>query len=262
MRRRPILFPLILIALGVLFLLGNFNLINFDFGQFISTWWPMILILIGLDILFESALYRGRGHVETLSIDRGGADRADVRLDFGAGKLRLGAAAPGKLIDGTFGGGVRHEVSADGRVHLRSEWDYAWWGWWRGRGFDWTVGVTAELPVTLRVDSGAADTMLDLTDLKVTDFQLHTGASSTVVKMPRSAGLTSAKIEAGAASVVVLVPDGVAARIQSSMGLGSTDIDQRRFPFANGEYASPDYDTAPNRLSLRLEGGVGSLTVK
>ena len=89
-----------------------------------------------------------------------------------------------------------------------------------------------------------------------------TGASSTVVKMPRGAGRTSARIEAGAASVVVLVPDGVAARIQASMGLGSTDIDQRRFPFANGEYTSPDYATAPNQLSLRIEGGVGSLTVK
>jgi predicted membrane protein len=41
-----ILLGLILIALGIIFLLGTFDVV--DFGDFISTWWPMILIIIGL----------------------------------------------------------------------------------------------------------------------------------------------------------------------------------------------------------------------
>ncbi len=36
----------VLIILGVLFLLSRFDI--FDFGDFVATWWPMILIIIGL----------------------------------------------------------------------------------------------------------------------------------------------------------------------------------------------------------------------
>lgn len=37
---------LILIALGIIFLLSTFDVVNF--GNFIANWWPMILIIIGL----------------------------------------------------------------------------------------------------------------------------------------------------------------------------------------------------------------------
>ncbi|MFH1755911.1 MAG: DUF5668 domain-containing protein [Candidatus Latescibacterota bacterium] len=41
-----ILLGMILVALGIVFLLGTFDIV--DFGDFISNWWPMILIIIGL----------------------------------------------------------------------------------------------------------------------------------------------------------------------------------------------------------------------
>ena len=44
--RRPYLGALILIILGILFLLDNLGVANF--GEMISTYWPIILILIGL----------------------------------------------------------------------------------------------------------------------------------------------------------------------------------------------------------------------
>ena len=49
--RRPYLGALILITLGVLFLLDNLGVA--DFGTIISTYWPLILILIGIRIFFR-----------------------------------------------------------------------------------------------------------------------------------------------------------------------------------------------------------------
>jgi hypothetical protein len=259
MRRGPIVWPLILIVFGVLFLLDNFRVINFDVWQFIATWWPLILIAIGLEILFSGLLYR-RADVQTLALDLGSATRADVKIDFGAGKLSIGASAPGKLVDGTFAGGVRYDASPDGRVRLRAD-SQQWWFWnWNWRGFDWRVGLTREAPLSLRVDSGAADSYFDLTDLKVTELELHTGASSTTVRLPKAAGKSNVRVEAGAASVKLFVPDGVAARIRTSMTLGSNDI-APRFQRAGNEYVSPDYDSAANKIDIRFEGGVGSLVV-
>ena len=49
---------LLIIAAGVIFLLANMD--KLDFGDFISTYWPMILILIGLSHLLTSG-FRNAG---------------------------------------------------------------------------------------------------------------------------------------------------------------------------------------------------------
>ncbi len=256
-RRGSIVWPLVLITVGLLFLLANFNIIP-DVGQFIGRFWPVILILFGLEILIGSIWPRGKDETQNLSIDLGAATHAEVKIDFGAGKLAIGPAAPGKLVDGTYAGGVRHDESADGRVRLRSAEGGWWWGW---QGFDWRVGLTREVPLSLRVDVGAAQSDFDLSDLKVTDLVLKTGASSTLIRLPKAAGITNVRVESGAASVRLTVPDGVAARIRSTMGLGSSNIDQRRFPRSGDTYQSADYDSAANKIDIRAEGGVGSISV-
>ena len=43
----------ILIAIGVLFLMHNLGIGNFDLGQLISKWWPLILIVLGVNMLFK-----------------------------------------------------------------------------------------------------------------------------------------------------------------------------------------------------------------
>ncbi len=50
-QRRPIIGGLILIVLGVLFLLDNLEIASF--GHIVSTYWPLILILIGVNILMR-----------------------------------------------------------------------------------------------------------------------------------------------------------------------------------------------------------------
>ncbi len=44
-------FGIVLILLGVLFLMDNFYLI--DFGNLLSDYWPVILIIIGVNIIFK-----------------------------------------------------------------------------------------------------------------------------------------------------------------------------------------------------------------
>ena len=58
-KQRPSIFgPLILIALGIGLLVHNFGLIEGDFWQVFSKFWPVLLIIIGLD-----GIYRGEGMV-------------------------------------------------------------------------------------------------------------------------------------------------------------------------------------------------------
>ena len=258
MYRGPILFPLILIALGFLLLASNLGYIQFDFWDFVTTWWPLLLIVFGLDILIGSLRARNV-KPRTLALDLGAAVQADVSVNFGAGDLTIGKAAPGMIVDGTFEGEVRYGARPDGRVWLKLE-PLSWWGW-NPRGYRWTVGLTDAVPLKLALDGGAASANVDLSDLKVTDLRVKTGASSTVIRLPRAAGMTMVRINAGAASVKLVVPEGVAARVHSSMAIGSNDINRQRFPLSGSAYVSLDYATAPNKIDIQFEGGVGSLAV-
>jgi len=54
----------------------------------------------------------------------------------------------------------------------------------------------------------------------------------------------------------------VAARITATVAIGSFNVDTQRFPLAgSGRYASPDYDTAANKVDIHIEGGVGEVRV-
>jgi hypothetical protein len=136
------------------------------------------------------------------------------------------------------------------------------WMWGPGRSLDWSVRLNDTIPISLDLQTGANEAHVDLSDLQITKLQLQTGASSTRITLPASAGHTKAAIHSGAASVSVRVPSGVAARITSQSGLADVRVDRTRFPQTGGVHQSEDYDTAENKVDIEIETGVGSVDVK
>ena len=53
-QRSQFAIAIVLIVLGVVFLLGNLDIINVDIGDLISNWWPLILVLLGVIGLFQA----------------------------------------------------------------------------------------------------------------------------------------------------------------------------------------------------------------
>jgi hypothetical protein len=43
----------IFIVVGVLMILDRMHMIYFDLGRFLSTWWPLILVIIGLGMIVD-----------------------------------------------------------------------------------------------------------------------------------------------------------------------------------------------------------------
>ncbi len=199
---------------------------------------------------------------QVLALTLDGATDAEVRIAFGAGKLVVGPAASGRLVDGSFEGGVEAMPAGPGRVRLTPPHVASWsWGW-RRPPFAWRVGLTAEVPLRLEVETGASDNELDLGRLRVTDLRLRTGAAQSRVTLP-AAGATRVNAEGGASQMRFRVPVGVAARITSSMAIGTTDVDTNRFPRTTdgSAWASPDFDSNPNRVEIAVRGGVGQVTI-
>ncbi len=117
-------------------------------------------------------------------------------------------------------------------------------------------------PLDMTLKTGASSAEVDLTDLKVTRLRIETGASRFTVHLPAGAGYTEATVQAGAAQITIIVPEGVAARIREDVGLASVRMDTSRFPRADGLYESPGFDTATNRVELLVQGGVARVEVR
>jgi hypothetical protein len=210
----------------------------------------------------SAAAPKAGGTAQALALALEGAADAEVRIAFGAGKLLVGPAASGLLVDGTFEGGVNASPAGGGRVRLTTPHPASWsWDWGRVP-FDWRLGLTAEVPLRLEVETGASDNELDLSGLQVTDLRLRTGAAQSRVTLPAT-GVTRVSAEGGAAQMRFRVPAGVAARITSTMAIGTTDVDTSRFPRTRdgAAWASPDFDANPNRVEIAVRGGVGQVTI-
>jgi hypothetical protein len=54
----------------------------------------------------------------------------------------------------------------------------------------------------------------------------------------------------------------VTARISVESGLAGISIDTNRFPRSGSSYQSPDFDRAENSADIRIETGVGSVSVR
>jgi hypothetical protein len=131
-------------------------------------------------------------------------------------------------------------------------------GW---QGLEWEIRLNRDVPLALRLETGASQSELDLRELRVNDLRLSTGASKTDLTLPANAGLTNVKVELGAASLDMVVPQGVAARIRSEHGAAAIEIDTTRFPYSNGIYESTDYSSAQNKADIMIEAGAGRVAV-
>ncbi len=266
MRRWSVVVGIILVLIGISAILQAVFGIGWVF-------WPLVLIGAGLWLI--SGFSRGSlGRVphEQTSIPLEGAKEATVTVRHGAGRLLIGgglAAANDLLLAGTFGGGLsasrRREgdrLVVDMRVKDRdvSHYIFPWTRGWAGL-LDWDFTLATGIPLTLNLETGASESRLSLTDLKVRELRVKTGASSTTVDLPSGAGTTRVMVESGAAAVRLRVPNGVSASIQVRSALAGIHVDRSRFPQAGGGYRSPDYESAVNKVEIFVETGVGSVDI-
>lgn len=253
--------PVFLIVVGVLLLLSTTGMLGIGVGELVSRWWPVALIALGAWFLLMAAVPWTRGREGDFRVDvpLAGAAEASVKVRFGGGELFIGPAPSGRLLTGALeeAPAVTRQTGP-GRIEIEPQSPHAWR--WQSTP-RWELGVPGEVPLELEVESGAARGRYDLSATLLRRLRIATGASDTRVVLPRAAGETTVRAEGGAAALTFEVPAGVAARIHSMMALGSTQVDESRFPRAGKGWESPDWGSAPNRVEIDVQGGVGSVRV-
>jgi len=262
MRIRASLFwGIVLVLAAGLMLLRQFNYIGNDIFGYL---WPLVVIFIGIWLVIG---YFARGRKvegQSQSIPLQNAASASIKLDHGAGRLKVhSGAAVGDVLTGIFSPEVDTHSQLNGdRLEVRMKHASQFLDWFPGDSFDWDIALTTDIPLSLDIDNGASASVIDLSDLKVTELDIDTGASSTEVTLPANAGNTHVDIDTGASSLVLTIPQGVAARIRIQTGVSSVDVDSRFPSVGDHTYQSTDYTTAANKADITIDSGVGSIEIR
>jgi hypothetical protein len=112
--------------------------------------------------------------------------------------------------------------------------------------------VASDVPMTIRLESGAGEFRLDLRDVRATDVRVDTGAAELTVILPKPTGNVPVRIHAGASSIVIEVPSGVEAKVTTTGGLIST----------SGQTETPGYAAATDRVTVTIQAGASSIVVR
>lgn len=261
MNRSQLFWGSVLLLVGGLMLAGEMGIRLPNGNSLMSLFWPILLIGLGVWVM-ASFFFRGELKSESISVDLQGAREADVRIDHGAGEFRLhGGASGNELLHGAFTGGLDSRESRDGdklNVRIRPANDFfplPPFGFHDQR--DWDVSFNPNIPIRLDMNMGANKSVIDLNGLNITGIKLKSGASDTAITLPAS-GRLNAEFEIGAASLNIIVPDGVAVRARASIGAGDFSMDRSRFP----SNESPDFSSAANAVDIHIKGGAASVRIK
>jgi hypothetical protein len=95
-------------------------------------------------------------------------------------------------------------------------------------------------------------------DIRVTDARINTGASSLEVDLPRPSGDVAITVNAGASSVVIVVPDGVEARVTTTGAIVNMRSENPRI--SSGETSG--YASSRDRVTVRVTAGASTIAVR
>lgn len=260
--RHGVFWPLLLIALGLVFLLSNFGVISGVSWLAIASLWPLLLILIGLDIAFarrwplptlgaEVAVIAaglalvayspnlspgifvfGDGDgpwVADVTVPRGDATELSLSLNAGATRAYHVTGGATALVEAhSPNPELRVRTSGTTRANVRLDQGSA-------RGFvrttdssDIQIRLAIDVPTSITVNVGAGEFDIDLSDVRLTDARVNIGASSMRFVLPKPSGNVDIRVNGGASSLTIVVPDGVEARISTTGGFLALRSDNTR----------------------------------
>ena len=291
--RRGLFWPLVLIGIGLVALLANYGFVTgLSIGAFLALW-PVLLILLGIDIAFarrwpvptlaaEVAIIAGAlllavtqpavlslgtfntsdcdNPTSSTTISRGNLANLALRLDAGGSRFRIVGGATNAVEassdrvelcvrDRSSGTSGDVRVSQSGHVQL-------------GGSQEILLRVANDLPLSLTVNAGAGDFLIDLHDVKVTSARMSIGAASTTLVLPHPSGDIAIRLDGGASSVVVQIPADVEARVIVNGGLVSSNTTNPRASKSGNTIETAGYAAAKDRVTVTVTGGATSVSVQ
>ncbi len=254
---RSLFWPVLLIGLGVIFLLSNLDIIKPVNANALFALWPLILIVIGLDLIFArrsplagalialvvigaivavliaapSLNLPSGGQLQTRSLTDpvGAATSAEINLAFSSQPVSVHPVNdPANLFEGQIQYYGNLHYSSNGNPVRRISLSHSSVGF--NFGFDlsatprWEIGLNPTVPINLQLNGSSGSLQLDLASLNLSGFSLDQGSGSADVNLALSRQPYTADFSGGSGSLNLNLPAGADLTLHMNRGSGSTNI--------------------------------------
>lgn len=284
--------PILLIVIGLALFSLNRGWLGWESLLGLASLWPLALVAVGVDILTKGSyraaivigtlavaalIYAAGGGLlgtsgagaTTVTVSQGleGASRADVRVSSGVATLHItSGTTSGVLASGSIRPASRERVSdsfsvvgATATLRLLTQQSGPNLVPIVGSG-RWELALTEQVPMTLDIATGVGEAVVDLSGVQLDRLTLDTGVGAATLSLPGQRRY-DVSVSTGVGAATIRIPQDLAARIVVSRGVGAVSV-PNNFSRYGDVYTTADYDTAVNRVDMRLSGGVGAINVE
>jgi hypothetical protein len=254
-KRTPWFWPIVLVAGGVLLLLHNLLLVDFD----VIAYWPVLLVLLAIQLLLRGDIAL-TWQAHTFGITRGSVQSASLEVESGELDVQIRALRrPGRLIAGQYTARSRPALNVrHNHATLKMQRGQTWWL----SLADWDVGLTQDLPWDLLVSSYLGRLEIDLRGLVVQRAYAASGLGSVHLACPEQAsGPLFARSTFG--DVRLSIPEESTAIIHTQASpFGRVRVDLSRFTqIEPGVYATTGAEPPAADLTIRASTVFGSIYI-
>jgi hypothetical protein len=297
MKYKNIFWGIVLIAIGVMFILKNMDVINFNWVMLFQLW-PLLLIFWGISLIpvkdyikfilmlvslviglwlvnyYKSDIYFGwhfnkndkeKWTEQNISESYDSTiTHATLKMDAVAGNFKI-MGKTDKLIDfeskGNIGDYKMLVSNEDSNkvVKIGLETNVIRINN-KDKGNDTRILLNSNPIWTLKFEAGASDVDFDLTDFKIEKIKFEGGASSIKLKVGNKLSLLNIDIEAGASSIKISIPKESGCEFRGDNVLSSLHVEN--FTKINDVYRTADFEKAANKIYLNIDAAVSKLSIE
>ncbi|MGH7776591.1 MAG: LiaI-LiaF-like domain-containing protein [Candidatus Dormibacterales bacterium] len=297
MRRAGLFWPLALILVGAVALLASLGLFQVSALWRLATLWPLLLILVGGEIVVQGLLppraaagaalvllvviaggglayavlapgRAGSGGTVLSSAPAGSLTSARLELDLAAAQVVVTTASGPDLYSARVdypAGMPRPEVAYDpatATLHI---------GPGSPGGFDFLrfgagkesiqVSLSPEVAWTVALRGAAVDGRADLRSGRVSGLSMEGAAGHFDFRLPRPRGTVAITVSGAAFNGSVHLPAGVPVRVAASGAASNVDVFGRRLAgFGDRTWTTSGFGAAADRYDVTVSGAASDIT--
>ena len=299
MKYRNIFWGVILILIGILFTLENFNLINFNIRE-LWRLWPVVLVLWGISIIpadkwirlglvllvlagsvffmldqtveWENersydvelpAIENTGNYKEFFITNEDSTEFATLNMEAAAGAFSLSDTTTSLLyfIQNENSFQYKYFVKkTDDRVKINIETSEGHVGLNKNSDNKVRIKLNENPLWNINLEVGAAAVNFDLSAFKVKKVNMESGAASLKLKLGDKYPETRVNIEAGASEIVVKIPKESGCDLEVSAVFSGKKLDGFE-KIDHGHYQTSNFEAAANKVYLEINAAVSSYTI-
>jgi hypothetical protein len=286
--------PIILIILGGIFLLNNFDILPWSIWTNLWKFWPVLLVLIGIEFLIGQSISlkttlillalifiipiifainpftKNPFATDKLNISEplGSLTKAKILIDLPTTNLSIKQTEEStKLIEGQISFSkaaekpkIEKDESFGQMIFKISQPSASGLPIISSLRNETEIYLTEQIPLEILIKTGASKEKIDLSKLRIDYLEIESQASDLNITFGDLYS-SRAKIKTKASNLRIKIPQKLATRIAIDSKVKNLSIGSR-FEKKNGDYKTKDFDKAFTRLDIRIESVAGSIEIK